>query len=132
MITTAPKTYWTILDCLLYNKKIPAIPPLFDDGSFISGYCKKASLFNNFFFLHTCKSIKNNSALPPPLYKTNTRIISFWVTNKDVLRIIKSYYMDMIIYRYDKNLLWVSYYTLKNYIWEIIKKSNISRNMEKS
>ena len=25
---TAPKTYWTIIDHLLYNKKIPAIPPL--------------------------------------------------------------------------------------------------------
>ena len=37
---TAPKTYWTILNCSLYNKKIPAIPPLFVDGSFISDYCK--------------------------------------------------------------------------------------------
>ena len=26
---TAPKTYWTILNRLIYNKKIPAIPPLF-------------------------------------------------------------------------------------------------------
>ena len=25
---TAPKTYWTLLNRLLYNKKIPAIPPL--------------------------------------------------------------------------------------------------------
>ena len=26
---TAPKTFWAILNHLLYNKKIPAIPPLF-------------------------------------------------------------------------------------------------------
>ena len=26
--STAPKTYWAILSCLPYNKKIPAIPPL--------------------------------------------------------------------------------------------------------
>ena len=31
-----PKTYWATLNRLLYNKKIPAIPPLLADGSFIS------------------------------------------------------------------------------------------------
>ena len=85
----APKTYWAILNRLLYNKKIPAIPPLFVDGSFISDYCKKANLFNN-FFVSICTPIKNNSVLPPLLYKTNTRINSFHVTNKDILSIIKS------------------------------------------
>ena len=48
----APKTYWAILNRLLYNKKIPAIPPLFVDGSFISDYSKKANFFNNFLFLY--------------------------------------------------------------------------------
>ena len=28
---TAPQTYWAILNRLLHNKKIPAIPPLFVD-----------------------------------------------------------------------------------------------------
>ena len=41
----APKIYWAILNRLLYNKKIPAILPLFVDGSFISDYCKTANLF---------------------------------------------------------------------------------------
>ena len=36
------------------------------------------------------KPIKHNSVLPPLLYKTNTRINSFRVTNKDILSIIKS------------------------------------------
>ena len=85
----APKTYWAILNRLLYNKKVPAIPPLFFDGSFISGYCKKAILFNN-FFVSICTPIKNNSVSPPLLYKTNTRINSFHVTKKDILSIIKS------------------------------------------
>ena len=86
---TAPKTFWAILNHLLYNKKIPAIPPLFVDGSFISDYCKKANLFNN-FFVSICTPIKSNSVLPPLLYKTNTRINYFRVTNKDILSIIKS------------------------------------------
>ena len=84
----APKTYWAILNRLLYNKKIPAIPPLFVDCSFISGYYKKANLFNNFFD-SICTPIKSSSVLPPLFYKTNTRINYFRVTNKDILSIIK-------------------------------------------
>ena len=80
---TAPKIYWAILNRLLYNKKIPAIPPLFVDGSFISDYSNKASLFN-IFLASICTAIRNNSVLPPLLYKTNTRISFFCVSNKDI------------------------------------------------
>ena len=54
-----------------------------------SDYCKKANLFNN-SFVSTCTPIKNNSVLPLALYKTNTRISSFRVTNKGILSILKS------------------------------------------
>ena len=86
---TASKTYWSILNRFLYNKKIPAIPPLLVDGNFISDFCEKANLFNN-FFASTCTPIKNNSRLPSFTYKTNTRIHCFGVTNKDILSIINS------------------------------------------
>ena len=88
---TAPKTYWSILNRFLYNKKIPAIPPLLVDvdGTFISDFCEKVNLFNN-FFASICTLIKNNSTLPPFTYKTNTRINCFHVANKDVLLIINS------------------------------------------
>ena len=66
----APKTYWEILNRLLYNKKIPAIPPLFVDVSFISDYCKKANLFNN-FFVSICAPIKSNCYYLP-FYKSPT------------------------------------------------------------
>ena len=46
---TAPKAYWTMLNRLIYNKKIPAIPPLFVDDNFISDFCAKANIFNNYF-----------------------------------------------------------------------------------
>ena len=80
---TAPKIYRAIFNCLLYNKKILAIPPLFVDGSFISNYSKKANLFN-VFLASICTAIRNNSVLPPLLYKTNTRIRFFRISNKDV------------------------------------------------
>ena len=62
---------------------------MFVDGSFVSYYCKKANLFNN-FLVSICTPIKNDSVLPHLLHKTNTRINSFRVTNKDILSIIKS------------------------------------------
>ena len=86
---TAPKAYWTILNRLIYNKNIPAIPPLFADGNFISDICTKANIFNN-YFASICTPIKNTSVLPPFSYKINTRINSFKVTESDILSIIKS------------------------------------------
>ena len=53
----ASKTDWAILSRLLYDKKIPAIPPLLVDGKFVSDFCEKANLFNNFFhqYVHQYK-----------------------------------------------------------------------------
>ena len=86
---TAPKTYWSILNRFLYNNKIPAISPLLVDGNFISDFCEKANIFNN-FFASVCTPIKNNSRLPPFIYDTNTRVHCFCVTNKNILSIINS------------------------------------------
>ena len=60
---TTPKTYWTIINHLLFHKNIPATPLLFTDGNFISNFNKKANLFNN-FFASVNKPIKNASTLP--------------------------------------------------------------------
>ena len=57
---TAPKTYWTILNRLLYNKKLPTIPPFFVDGKFVSDFCEKANIFMN-FFVSICTPINNTS-----------------------------------------------------------------------
>ena len=81
---TVPKTYWSILNRFLYNKKIPAIPSLLADGNFISDFCEKGNLFNN-FFASICAPMKNNCRLPPFIFKTKTRIHCFFVTNKDIL-----------------------------------------------
>ena len=81
---TAPKAYWTILNCLIYDKKIPAIPPQFGDRNFISDFCAKANIFNS-YFASTCTPIKNASVLPPFSYKTNTRVNSFKATESDIL-----------------------------------------------
>ena len=67
---TAPKTYWTILNRLIYNKKIPAIPPLFVNGNFVSDFSVKANLFNDFF-----------ASICTPIKKFN-RITTFNISNQ--------------------------------------------------
>ena len=47
--STMPKEYWSILNTLLNNKKIPNIPPLDVNGKIISNFDKKAKLFNSNF-----------------------------------------------------------------------------------
>ena len=87
---TAPKTYWAILNRLLYNKKIPTIPPLLVDGRFISDYREKANLFNN-FFATICTPIKTTVyLLLPILLMTNTRISYFPFSNRDIISVIKT------------------------------------------
>ena len=54
---TAPKTYSTILNRLLYYKNIPVIPPLSTDDKFASDFYEKANLFN-IFFESVCSPIK--------------------------------------------------------------------------
>ena len=46
---TAPKTYWTLLNRFLYNKKIPSIPLLLVDGKIVSDFYEKSNIFNNLF-----------------------------------------------------------------------------------
>ena len=78
---TAPKTYWTLLNRLLYDKKIPAIQPLPVAGKFVSDFYEKSNIFNN-FFASVCTPIKNTSTSPSFSYRTKTRIKSFNLTEK--------------------------------------------------
>ena len=79
---TAAKMYWAIL-------KLPAISPLFVNGKFVSDFCEKANLFNN-FFASICTPVKNSSVLPLLLYRTNARITSFDIKEEDISLIIKN------------------------------------------
>ena len=86
---TSPKTYWTILNRLLCNTKLPTIPPLLVYGKLVSDFCKKANIFNN-FFASICTPIDNTSCLPSFSYRTGSRIKSFHVTENDILATIKT------------------------------------------
>ena len=43
------KCYWSLLEIMLNDKKIPVIPPLFHNDSIISNFKEKNDLFNEHF-----------------------------------------------------------------------------------
>ena len=77
-----------MLNRLLYNKKLPPIPPLLVYGKLVSDFCKKANIFNN-FFASIYRPIYNTSCLPSFSYRKGSRIKPFHVTENDILAVIK-------------------------------------------
>lgn len=55
---TAPKTYWSIMNCFLNNKKISAIPPRLVNCVTITNFLEKADLLNK-FFADQCSTLDN-------------------------------------------------------------------------
>ena len=74
---------------MLYNKKLPQIPPLLVDSKLVSDFYKKANIFNN-FFASICTPINNTSCLPSFPHRTGSRIKSFHDSENDILAIIKT------------------------------------------
>ena len=90
---TVPKTYWSIINKFLSNKKTPIIPPVLVNGELVSDFEQKANLFNN-YFASQCTPIKNGSKLPNFSYKTDKILTSFDVKDDDILPIIKNLNVD--------------------------------------
>ena len=73
---------------MLNDKKVPCIPPIFQDNKFVIDFSKKADLFNS-FFTKQFSIIEKNSVLPSstiPItdqYMANTEF-----TKDDIKRII--------------------------------------------
>ena len=47
--STSAKSYWTNLKTFHNKRKIPLIPPLLVNNSFVTDFKEKANLFNEFF-----------------------------------------------------------------------------------
>ena len=84
----APKAYWSLLNGSLGKQKMPQIPPLFEDGTFVTDIQYKADLFNK-FFAKQCNINDTGSILPPFDSITNACINNFVVNPAHISRIIK-------------------------------------------
>ena len=135
--STSPKAYWSLLKMFLINKKIPCIPPLFNNNKFISNFRDKGELFNN-FFAQQCTLIGNASEIHARLnIKTTKTLSSIPVTRADIAKIIKNFDPnkahghDMISIRMPK-LCCESVLPLLELIFKSCVKWYVSFRMEKS
>ena len=86
---TSSKTYWTLINTILNKAKIPMIPPLLENGLFVTDFTEKAQIFNDFFILQ-CKTIDTGSEIPQDIPVTTTLISDFAISEEKILNIIRS------------------------------------------
>ena len=86
---TSNKTYWTLINTVLNKAKIPTIPPLLENGLFITDFTEKAQLFNDHFILQ-CTTIDTGSEIPQDTPGIPTQIEDFAISEEKILKIIRS------------------------------------------
>ena len=69
--------------------KIPIIPPLLENGIFVTDFTEKAQLFNDYFILQ-CTTIDTGSVIPEYAQEATTLINDFVISDEKILRIIRS------------------------------------------
>ena len=88
--STSPKTYCSVLKYFYNNKKIPCIPPIFDENRFVTNFKEKTELFNS-FFAKQCSIIDNSSEIPSFLHpKTEKSLSNITFTEKNIEKVIQS------------------------------------------
>ena len=86
---TSRKTYWSLINTLLNKAKIPIIPPLLENGLFITDFTEKAQLFNDYFILQ-CTTIDTGSGLPRNIPVPTSLISDLNISEEKILNIIRS------------------------------------------
>ena len=87
---SSSKMYWSLINTVVLNKaKIPIIPPLLENGLFISDFAEKAQLFNDYFILQ-CTTIDTGSEIPLETQGNPILINDFVISDEKILKIIRS------------------------------------------
>ena len=60
---TGAKSYWSLFNRLLNKKAVSNIPPLIENGLFITNVEAKANIFNE-LFIAQCREIETGSTIP--------------------------------------------------------------------
>ena len=86
---TSRKRYWSLINTFLNKAKIPIIPPLLENGLFVTDFTEKAQLFNDHFILQ-CTTIDTESKIPTNFPAPSSLINDFPITDEKILNIIRS------------------------------------------
>ena len=87
--THGTKSYWTTLNKIINKKKFSYIPPLLENGVFVTNFQTKANIFNN-HFVEQCSLISDDSVLPNPVSRCNSSLSSVEITGEKISSIIRS------------------------------------------
>ena len=86
---TSNKTYWSLINTVLNKAKIPIIPPLLENGIFVTDFTEKAQLFNDYFILQ-CTTIDTGSHIPQDALVTDNMISDFVINEEKILNVIRA------------------------------------------
>ena len=87
-LRTARKKYWTCLKKLLNKNKASLIPPLLENGLFITDIIDKCKIFNS-YFQSQCTILDTSSVLPSFLKKTDKSIDKITFTQNQITTLIR-------------------------------------------
>ena len=85
------KEYWSALNRLINKKKTFNIPPLLEDGLFLTSVKEKANVLND-CFVEQCCAVSTGSTFPNFLPPCNVRLQSLVIDREKDLRLIRSFY----------------------------------------
>ena len=87
---TSTKCYWSLIKTLLNGKKVPCVPPIYDNNRYVTDFKEKCQLFNS-YFSEQCTLLKNISTLPNTCSKHTNNILDTIIFSKeDIYKIIKN------------------------------------------
>ena len=78
-----------MINTVLNKAKIPIIPPLLENGLFVTDFSEKAQLFNDYFILQ-CTTIDTGSVIPEHNPLNSTLIDIFVISEEKILNIIRA------------------------------------------
>ena len=93
ILRTSSKTYWYLINAVLNKAKTPLIPPLLENGLFVTDFAEKAQICND-HFVHQCTTIETGSELPRDFLVTTTSLTDFFISEEMILNIIRSLHPD--------------------------------------
>ena len=82
-----PKTHWYLINIVLNKAKIPIIPPLLENGLFVTDLTQKAQVFKDHFILQCTTT---NSEMPEHTPSNPTMIDSITISEEKIIKIIRS------------------------------------------
>ena len=84
------KKYWSTVNRIINKKNVSNIPPLIENGIFVTNFQEKANIFNN-HFVQQCSLNINESVLPGRcVTRCNKLLETIDINGDSVLKIIRS------------------------------------------